>query len=1791
MMVFQSFILGNLVSLCMKIINSVVVVGLYYGFLTTFSIGPSYLFLLRARVMDEGEEGTEKKVSATTGFIAGQLMMFISIYYAPLHLALGRPHTITVLALPYLLFHFFWNNHKHFFDYGSTTRNEMRNLRIQCVFLNNLIFQLFNHFILPSSMLARLVNIYMFRCNNKMLFVTSSFVGWLIGHILFMKWVGLVLVWIQQNNSIRSNVLIRSNKYKFLVSELRNSMARIFSILLFITCVYYLGRIPSPIFTKKLKGTSETEERGGTKQDQEVSTEEAPFPSLFSEEREDLDKIDEMEEIRVNGKEKINKDDEFHVRTYYNYKKVSENLDGNKENSNLEFFKIKKKEDHFLWFEKPFVTLVFDYKRWNRPNRYIKNDKIENTVRNEMSQYFFYTCRSDGKERISFTYPPNLSTFFEMIQKKIPSFTREKAPANQVPTYWSLINEEKKENFKKELLNRIEALDKERSVENILEKTTRFCHNETKKEYLPKIYDPFLHGISRGRIQKLPQFQIITQTYIKNNIGGSWINKIHGILLKINSHKFEQTIEKFNRKSLSIEKKLSFVSEPQEEKINSEEEIKIFKFLFDVVITDSNDQTLIKNCIDFHEINKKVPRWSYKLISESAELEGENEENVPMEPGIRSRKAKRVVIFTDKEPHNEIYTNLKDNKNSDQNNEMALIRYSQQSDFRREIIKGSMRSQRRKTFIWEFFQAKVHSPLFFDRIDKLFFFSFDIWGLKKKIIRNFMWKNEKKNFDKKEEEQSKIEEKKRIEIAETWDSFLFAQIIRGSILVTQSILRKYIILPLLIIMKNSVRMLLFQFPEWSEDLKDWKREMHVKCTYNGVQLSEKEFPRNWLTDGIQIKILFPFYLKPWHKSKFQSSQKARLKKTKDKGKKNDFFFLTVLGMETKLPFGSAQKKPSFFEPISKELKKRIKKFKTKSFLVLRIFKERATIFLKVAKEIKNWIIKNFLFIKGKIKNLSKRNLIPLFGPREIYELNETKKDSIMSNQMIHELSVQKKSMEWTNSSLNEKKKKNLIDRIKTIRNQTEEISKEKENLTNSCNKPRYDSKIIEASKKIWQTFKRRNTRLIRKSVFFIKFCIEQLSIAIFLGIINIPRITTQLFFESTKTILDKYIYKNEENGEKKNKNTSFFISTIKILISKKKKISNDLCSLSQAYVFYKLAQIQVSNFSKLKAVLEYNICITSFFVKNKIKVFFQEQGIFHYELKDKTLFNSQVNQWKNWLRSHYQYNLPQIAWARLVTQKWKKKINQDSPLLNPSLTKEDSYEKNKFDNYKKHNFFAADSLLNPKHNLKKDYIYNLFCYKSIHSKEKIFDMSIGIALDKCLVSSFLEKYNIRGIGEIRHRKYFDWRILNFWFRKKVNIEPRVNITSKKKSIKTEVQNYQGIAKKTKTGLANQKRNFFDWMGMNEEILKHRITNFEFFFFPEFFLFSSTYKMKPWVIPIKLLLFNCNEKKNVNKRITRKKKGFIPSKKKNSLRFYNINKEEKESAGQGELESDKEKKRNPESALSNQEKNIEENYAESKIKKRKNKKKYKSNTEAELDLFLTRYSRFQLRWNFFLNQKILNNVKVYCLLVRLKNPNEIAISSIERGEMSLDILMIEKNFTFVKLMKKGIVIIEPVRLSVKNDGQLIIYRTIGISLVHKNKQKISKRYKNIDKQKMEKSITKSKKKTVNRKKKNSDFFVPEKILSPKRRREFRILICFNLKKKNARDINSRFDKNIKNLTTVLHKTKDLDRDKNNLIKIKYFFWPNFRFEDLACMNRYWFNTTNGNHFSMLRIHMYTRFQIH
>uniref|UniRef100_UPI0030DF2D3D hypothetical chloroplast RF19 n=1 Tax=Acanthophyllum pungens TaxID=2603716 RepID=UPI0030DF2D3D len=1869
-MIFQSFLLGNLVSLCMKIINSVVVVGLYYGFLTTFSIGPSYLFLLRTQVM---EEGTEKKVSATTGFIMGQLMMFISIYYTPLYLALGRPHTITVLALPYLLFHFFWNNHKHFVDYGSTSRNSMRNLSIQCVFLNNLIFQLFNHFILPSSMLARLVNIYMFRCNNKMLFVTSSFVGWLIGHILFMKWVGLVLVWIQQNHSIRSNVLIRSNKY--LVSEFKNSMARIFSILLFITCVYYLGRMPSPIFTKKLKETSETKESEDetdveiektsetkdTKQEEEGFTDEDPSPSLFSEEKEDPDKMDETEKIRVNGKDKTK--DEFHLHLKEAcYKNSPTSYSGNQDISKLEILKEEKK--NLFWFEKPLLSLLFDYKRWNRPTRYIKNNRFENAVRNEMSQYFFYTCQNDGKQRIAFTYPPSLSIFWEMIQRKISLSTTDKLLYDELYNYWIYTNEQKKNSLSTEFANRIAVLDKGLFYINGLDKKTRLCNEKTKKEYLPKINDPFLNGSYRGIIKKCFSPSIRNETAVQNWIDRIFINKIHSILRNdYNYHEFEQKKDTFNKKSISKEishfmplmspfsgestfnlKGISLL--PEEGQIGSEDQETFLKLLVDAIIGLKKNKKLIKNWKQ--KINKKVPCWSYNLISRFEQQQIQNVDDIPTYYQIRSRKAKRVVIFTDNEENIDI--NNTDPNKSDQTEEIALIRYSQQSDFRRGIIKGTMRVQRRKIVIWELFQANIHSPLFLDRIDNFSFFSLNISKRIKEIFPNYIEKTyefqisdyieeEKTEEDKIKEykiklkEYEKIKEKERIEIAEAWDIIPLAQVIRGLMLVTQSFLRKYVLLPIFIIAKNMGRILLFQLPEWSEDFKEWNQEMHVKCTYNGVQLSETEFPKNWLNDGIQIKILFPFCLKPWHRPLLRTTYPDQMKKP-EQNQKNDFCFLTIWGMETEIPFGSSRERPSFFKPILKELDKKIRKLKTKCFRVLKIVivivKDKIKFCLKVSNETTIFFIKSFLFFtKIIIIKISTVSPIRVLKLRD--KSNEIKKEKD-NNHMVHESSIQARFMNPTNysDSVAKQKKKDLANQTNTIQNKIEKIAKEKRfqtlKLIIKPKKTRYGTKKLQLIQNFGQILNRLNNLLIRKLNYFKTFFRESIFVDIFIHIFNIPRINIQLFLESTKKkhFTEKPLYNN-----KKNKKTIQFLKALFYFIShinKNSTILSDFSFLSQAYIVYKLSQANLYLYYlyTLRSALQYRE--TSLFLKNKILHYFGTQEITLYKLKTNNFKlkikkppNLVLNRWKNRLKlkKNYQYDLSQIKWSQLEPQKWKNRITDycEVEMINLQKNKNHSYKKDPLFNYKntknyENSLYLLYLFLDQKDKVKKNNRYDLLSYNFFFYEDKKDSYRYGEPLEVNKNQEFFYTYNYRiskaklidmwwsipisnylGIKDIQKntdRKFLDCKIICFDLRKKIDIEAWINIISSTEKTTTEPKIYKIVDKSEKKNLfyrtlyqeikqSHKKKNFFDWMGINEEILSRPISNLGFWFLLDFFLLYNAYKMKPWFIPINLLFSNCtgndnfSEKKNINR-----------TKKENPFTTSLIN--EKKSL---ELDS--------EFLISNHQKDIQENDIGSDIINRIKKKQDKSSPEVELYFFLKRYFLFQLRWDDSLNKKLINNIKIYCFLLRLKNPREITISSIERREMSLNIIMIQPDLTLTQLIKRELFFIEPIRLSLWGNAQFSLYQTIVISAIpkskHQNNQK--RNIDNIDKKNSDEWIPRYQMVKKKRDKTYFDLLVPEKILSPRHRKELRSLICLNTNYNNGmyRNTLSHNKNQIKNCRHFCYENKDLGHENNSVIKLKVFLLPNYQLEDLTCMNRYWFNSNNSSRFSIVRIDTYPRVKMH
>jgi hypothetical protein len=168
-----------------------------------------------------------------------------------------------------------------------------------------------------------------------------------------------------------------------------------------------------------------------------------------------------------------------------------------------------------------------------------------------------------------------------MIQRKMSLFTTEKLSSDELYNHWNYNNEQKKKNLSNEFINRVEVLDKGFRVLNILEKKTRLCNDETKKEYLPKIYDPFLSGLYRGKVNFFFSPSIINEISIKNYIEMLWINKIYLILLISNYQEFEP-------------------------KMDEEDRIRILKFVFNAIIVDSKNKKITKK--------KKKKKWMKKLI-------------------------------------------------------------------------------------------------------------------------------------------------------------------------------------------------------------------------------------------------------------------------------------------------------------------------------------------------------------------------------------------------------------------------------------------------------------------------------------------------------------------------------------------------------------------------------------------------------------------------------------------------------------------------------------------------------------------------------------------------------------------------------------------------------------------------------------------------------------------------------------------------------------------------------------------------------------------------------------------------------------------------------------------------------------------------------------------------------------------------------------------------------------------------------------------------------------------------
>uniref|UniRef100_A0A3Q7EV40 Protein TIC 214 n=1 Tax=Solanum lycopersicum TaxID=4081 RepID=A0A3Q7EV40_SOLLC len=222
--------------------------------------------------------------------------------------------------------------------------------------------------------------------------------------------------------------------------------------------------------------------------------------------------------------------------------------------------------------------------------RYIKNNLLEQAVRAEMSQYFFDTCKSDGKQRMS------------LHTREIPLLSLQKPLANELDTQWVSTKKEKCTNLNKEFLNGLEIVNMKSLFLDILGVSSSIINN-TLLENLEK----------RVRLNRIHTIFLPNIDYEEFEQNGYTINKeplskeIDDFLTLINESGNEA------KSSLNL-KGLSIFSNQEHRRANSEKRKKYFEFVFGAI--DSYETKLGRKSIGLKEISKKVPRWSHKLITD-----------------------------------------------------------------------------------------------------------------------------------------------------------------------------------------------------------------------------------------------------------------------------------------------------------------------------------------------------------------------------------------------------------------------------------------------------------------------------------------------------------------------------------------------------------------------------------------------------------------------------------------------------------------------------------------------------------------------------------------------------------------------------------------------------------------------------------------------------------------------------------------------------------------------------------------------------------------------------------------------------------------------------------------------------------------------------------------------------------------------------------------------------------------------------------------------------------------------
>nr|Q2WGD3.1 RecName: Full=Protein TIC 214; AltName: Full=Translocon at the inner envelope membrane of chloroplasts 214; Short=AtTIC214 [Selaginella uncinata]BAE00243.1 hypothetical protein [Selaginella uncinata] len=588
-------------------------------------------------------------------------------------------------------------------------------------------------------------------------------------------------------------------------------------------------------------------------------------------------------------------------------------------------------QEDFSWLN-AWPASAFDYQKGVRPFRYVTDGyNPGSSVKKELSQYHFCTVVGPRKQTLSLSSPPGLSIPDDNSDKSVnlsllPTTHKEPPPCRE----WIRTGGRKESDSNNDSMNRTEAPREGYSLVKVVDSNNGlYDHGESVPA---EIHDPSISNGSRGRIVGFRSTRLSTR-------------------------------RKSGRRTASNSFRNS-PGAPVEEGRNTGNHHREHPLLFVDATRRNSYSSLVTRVLRTHDMirllciiieHKQTFRWILNVVNDLLSVgSSDNSDDAYAADGandaatgggddtdddadddanaagyIRSMKVRNVEYAV-----NERTGNLR-----------VLKRPVLQPDYRRNLIAGLMRARRRKTLVWESLQSRTHSPLFLRMIGNSAPPQFSPGINAKAILTPHRSAAEEEDNKAKPvfRRSAKMATAKRIAAAKRWD-FTTAHLTRGCSPIAQLYLRRNVILPTLTIFRNICYLIMFQKGEWGEDWNELNKEVYVGRSYDGNAAEvAKGLPRRWYRNGLQIKIVNPFYLK--HRRHFvygQSepddgtginstgtrngmSKSISSYETNSYGNSSSagggmgFGHSTVLGCLAESPLGDRIKRPSFWKPLLMEL--------------------------------------------------------------------------------------------------------------------------------------------------------------------------------------------------------------------------------------------------------------------------------------------------------------------------------------------------------------------------------------------------------------------------------------------------------------------------------------------------------------------------------------------------------------------------------------------------------------------------------------------------------------------------------------------------------------------------------------------------------------------------------------------------------------------------------------------------------------------------------------------------------